>query len=60
LFSKVRDWTGKLDVQNTMRNDIENYLYDLRDMEGMRRTTADIDHLLDAILERAKQRERMA
>jgi type I restriction enzyme R subunit len=57
---KVRDWTRNLDVQNTMRNDIEDYLYELRDTEGMTLTTADIDRILDAILELAKQRERIA
>ncbi len=32
---KVRDWTHNVDVQNRMRNDIEDYLYDLRDRAGV-------------------------
>ncbi len=57
---KVRDWTRNPDVQNRMRDDIEDYLYDLRDRAGIALPTADIDRILDAIMELAKQRERLA
>lgn len=55
---KVRDWIRNLDIQNAMRNDIEDYLYDLRS-QGITLSNTDIDRILDAILELAKQRERM-
>jgi type I restriction enzyme R subunit len=55
---KVRDWIRNLDIQNAMRNDIEDYLYDLRS-QGITLSNTDIDRVLDAILELAKQRERM-
>jgi len=56
---KVRDWTRNLDVQNRMRNDIEDYLYEWRATAGIDLPTADIDRILDAIVELAKQRERI-
>lgn len=56
---KVRDWTHNPDVQNRMRNDIEDYLYELRETQGLALTTSDIDRVLDTILELARQRERM-
>jgi type I restriction enzyme, R subunit len=57
---KVRDWTRNLDVQNTMRNAIEDDLYELRDQGKLTLSIADIDRVLDAILELARQRERIA
>jgi hypothetical protein len=55
----VRDWTRNPDVHNRMRTAIEDELYDFRSTQGVALTTADIDRVLETILELAKQRERM-
>ena len=56
---KVRDWTRNYDIQNAMRNDIEDYFYNARDAHNLAVSPADMDRILDAIVELAKQRDRI-
>jgi type I restriction enzyme R subunit len=56
---KVRDWTRNLDIQNTMRNDLEDYLYAARAAHGLPLTPDDIERMVDTIIELAKQRARI-
>jgi type I restriction enzyme R subunit len=57
---KVRDWTRNGDVQNAMRNDLEDYLYGLQDAGNVAVSSGDMDRILSAVIELAKQRDRSA
>ncbi len=48
---KIIDWTRNRDVQNQIKNKIEDYLYDLSDKHSLNMSYDDIDKILDKIVE---------
>ncbi|MCA9874530.1 MAG: HsdR family type I site-specific deoxyribonuclease [Anaerolineales bacterium] len=56
---KVRDWVGNSDVENRIRDDIEDYLYLLRDELGIPLNGADMDEIMDMVIDVARHRDRV-
>ena len=56
LKNKVVDWQMKQDIQNKILNDIEDYLYDLKDDRTIELTYDDIDEIMEKSLDVAKRR----
>ncbi|MBX3085029.1 MAG: type I restriction endonuclease subunit R [Anaerolineae bacterium] len=54
---KIRDWATNLDVEKRMRNAVEDLLYDLRAQTGVLLKSAEMDMILDNLMEVAKKRE---
>ncbi len=54
---KVRDWPRKEHVINEMRNDIDDFLFDLRDSEGIDLTIEKMDHLIERFISTARKIE---
>jgi type I restriction enzyme R subunit len=52
----VVDWISNQDVQNQMKNQIEDYLYALKEMYGIGLRPNDMDIILDKCIEIAKTR----
>jgi len=52
----VVDWRSNLDVQNTMRNGIDDLLYDLKAQKQFALTEDDMDAVVERTLEIAKVR----
>jgi type I restriction enzyme, R subunit len=52
----VVDWRGNLDVQNEMRNEIDDLLYETREGKGMPLTTQDMDAIIERVMDIAKAR----
>ena len=52
---KVRDWPHREDVLHEMAHAIDDYLFDLRDREGLPVTTEDMDYLIERCLAVAKK-----
>ncbi len=53
---KIVSWTTNADVQNRMKNRIEDFLHELKEQTGLAITFEDIDDILDKCLEIAKRR----
>lgn len=53
---KIRDWVNNPDVQNDMRNALEDYLYTLEDGHALRFSTVELDALLEQVLDIARKR----
>ena len=56
---KIRDWTNNRDIHKAMMNDIEDYLYNIKEQYSMVVTSVEMDLILEQILEVAKQRDRL-
>lgn len=54
---KIRDWVHKIDVQNTMINDIEEYLFSMKGRYDLEFNLEDLDQVLDLLINTAKRRE---
>lgn len=54
--NRVVDWTLNMDVQNAMRNGIDDYLYTLREKEQIELTFDDMDLIVENALHIAKAR----
>ncbi len=53
----VVNWTQREDIQNEMRNDLDDYLFDvMRDQKGVPLTPAIMDNIIDRILSIARAR----
>jgi type I restriction enzyme R subunit len=52
----VVDWPSNSDVQNTMRNEIDDLLYDLKEQKQIALTEDDMDAIVERTLEIAKVR----
>jgi type I restriction enzyme R subunit len=50
------DWTHNVDVQNRMKTEIEDYLFNLKDQHGISLTLEDIDQILDHCIDIARVR----
>jgi type I restriction enzyme R subunit len=53
---KIVSWISNPDVQNRMKNRIEDYLHELKDETGLAITFEDIDDILEKCLDIAKRR----
>jgi type I restriction enzyme R subunit len=54
---RVVNWTQREDIQNEMRNDLDDYLFDvMRDQKGMPLTPAIMDDIIDRTLSIARAR----
>ncbi|MCA9921448.1 MAG: type I restriction endonuclease subunit R [Anaerolineales bacterium] len=56
---KVRDWAGNPDVENRIRDDIEDYLYQLKDEQNIPLNGTDMDELMDMVIDVARHRDRI-
>ena len=54
--NKVVDWHGKRDIHNKILNDIEDYLYELKDRKKIDLTFDDIDEIMERALKVAIRR----
>ena len=54
---KIRDWIHSQDVQNKMKNRIEDYLFSLKGRYDLPLTWDDIDTVLEQVIHTAKQRD---
>jgi len=52
----VVDWQTKDDIQNNILNEIEDYLYDLKEVKKLNITFDDIDQILEKTLDVGKKR----
>ena len=52
---KVRDWQRREEVLRDMARAIDDFLFDLRDHEGLSITTEDMDYLIESCLAVAKK-----
>jgi type I restriction enzyme R subunit len=54
---RVVNWTQRDDIQNEMRNDLDDYLFDvMRDAKGIPLTPAIMDDIIDRTLSIARAR----
>jgi type I restriction enzyme, R subunit len=53
---RIVNWTSNVDVQNRMRQELEDYLFELKGQSGMPLAFEDIDTILDETLDIAKVR----
>lgn len=53
---RIVSWTSNADVQNRMKNQIEDYLHDLKQETGLSLTFEDIDLILEKCLDIARRR----
>ena len=54
--NRIVHWTKNTDVQNRMKGAIEDYLFDLKDQQGIDLTFAEIDRILEMLLDIARAR----
>ena len=54
---KIRDWTTNTDIKNAMKNDIEDYLYAIKDRYKLPIDDEAMDVILEQVLEVARQRD---
>lgn len=53
---KIRDWVDNADILNTMRNQVEDYLYEIEQARGFRFNTAELDEIIEQIIDIARKR----
>lgn len=53
---RIVNWTTNIDVQNQMKNEIEDYLFDLKERRGLDLTFDDIDRIMEQCLDIARVR----
>jgi type I restriction enzyme, R subunit len=58
LRERIVNWTTNTDVQNRMRNDIEDALFDLKSRTGLDLSFEEIDAILERCLDIARRRYR--
>jgi type I restriction enzyme R subunit len=54
--NRIVNWTNNSDVQNRMKGAIEDYLFDLKQQNGIDLTFDDIDRILEMVLDIARTR----
>jgi type I restriction enzyme R subunit len=54
--NRIVNWTNNTDVQNRMMGAIEDYLFELKDQNGVDLTFEDIDRILEMVLDIARTR----
>ena len=56
LRERIVSWTTNTDVQNRMRNDIEDALFDFKSRAGLDLTFDEIDDIIERCLDIARRR----
>jgi hypothetical protein len=56
---KIRNWTAKQDVQNAMMNDIDDYLYRVKEHSELAITRTQMDSIIENIIDVARKRDRL-
>lgn len=56
LKNRVVDWAANTDIQNAMRNDIDDYLYTMKESESIELDLDDMDSIVETSLDIAKAR----
>lgn len=56
---KIRDWIHNADVQQQMTDAIDDYLFELRDKDGLGLDTTDMDAIIERCLDIARKRSRL-
>lgn len=54
--NRIVNWTNDTDVQNKIRNEIEDCLFDLKNASGIDLTFDDMDEIMEQCIEIAKYR----
>jgi len=54
--NKIRDWVDNLDVLNAMRNQLEDYLYEIEANQSLRFTTVELDETIEQVIDIARKR----
>lgn len=54
--NRIVNWTNNTDVQNRMMGEIEDYLFELKEQQGIDLTLDDIDRILELVLDIARSR----
>lgn len=54
---KIRDWVHKIDIQNAMINDIEEYLFSMKGRYDLGFSLEELDQALELLINTAKRRE---
>jgi type I restriction enzyme, R subunit len=52
---KIRDWVSMEDVIKAMENDIDDYLFDIKDEHSLPLSTADLDVIIERCIMIAKK-----
>ncbi|MGI8544552.1 MAG: hypothetical protein ACR2MD_13915 [Aridibacter sp.] len=55
--NKVVDWTENDDIKNSMRNDIDDYLYNIRTENGLDLDFDLMDRIIEETIDIARKRE---
>ena len=58
--NKITDWVMNLDVQNTIKRQIDEFLYDLEQGTDIHFEDNELDRMIEQVLEVAKARDRLA
>ncbi len=53
---KIRDWEDNPDVHNSMRNEIEDYLYAIEEAQGVRFSNVELDEIIEQVIDIARKR----
>ncbi|NLF77127.1 MAG: type I restriction endonuclease subunit R [Chloroflexi bacterium] len=53
---KIRDWVYNVDVQNQMKNAIEDFLYTVEKEQNIRFSNVELDEIVDRLVDIAKKR----
>jgi len=56
---KIRDWTTNVDVENSILNELEDYLFNIKGQYEIELTNRDIDTILESIIQVAKRRDKI-
>ncbi len=54
--NKIRDWVDNPDVLNRMRNEIEDYLYDIEKVQQVRFSNVELDEIIEQVIDIARKR----
>ena len=54
---KIRDWVHKIDVQNAILNDMEDYLFSVKGRYNLEFSMEELDNVMQLLMNVAKRRE---
>jgi type I restriction enzyme, R subunit len=57
---KIRDWASNRDVQNQIRRELDNYLFELEKQQGVVLTGDQLDTMIDTLMDVAIARDKLA
>jgi len=56
---KIRDWTSNPDVQNRMKRELDDYLFELEKQQGLVLASDQLDTIIDMLMEVAVSRDKL-